>query len=169
MSDYNDNNYGGRDEWRYGGESDDAWGAANAEDHYDEGTPYDMSMEQYAAGLERDPRYERPYMGSYAQPPQSNAYPPSTYGEGLSSPSEDLPPSAQYLRSRFVRRGYQIGQRQHGGSGIDGLFEMSFSSLLGRGIPCSPGLILLSAVILILACVVVSWLAANALSDILGL
>lgn len=165
MSDYNDDNYGGTqgEEWRYGGSGEDAWGAADAQDFYDEGAPYDMSIEEYAAGLEYDPRYERPYMGNYAQPPNPN------FQQGnVPTVNSDVPASAQHLRNRFMRRGQQIVERRRGGDGIDGLFDLDFSRLRLGGFGCSPLLILLSAVILILLCVVMGWLAANALMDILS-
>ncbi|MFP4321114.1 MAG: hypothetical protein ACLFTK_01530 [Anaerolineales bacterium] len=127
---------------RFGGTDDDAWGAADAEDFYDDGSADDLYYEHHAAGLSSDRRYESSYSdrqvssGDYYDDTPADASRAGQHDAAQGAPlqRDEMPRSAQALQRRFQDRpgrspAYdqpsgprerRAGQRR---GGIDALFE----------------------------------------------
>lgn len=101
------------------GESDDAWGAADAEDRYDEGAAEDLYFDHHAAGLDYDPKFDQPYPSNqpdYAANIPATGVPPSAWSAN-SDPlgSSELPSRAQDLQGRIQglrRRGERLASNR---------------------------------------------------------
>lgn len=149
---------------RYGA-SDDAWGASDAEDHYDDGTSADMSLGDHAAGLDYDTTYEQNYGYDqpYAPPPQQVVPPDSRDGQAIQR--------AQQLRDRLESRKREIGQygsrsRATSSDGIDRFFDAKPST---RSLPCPASVVLVFLFVGMLVVCVMAILAVGSLQRLLGL
>ncbi|HLA42836.1 MAG TPA: hypothetical protein VJZ27_05345 [Aggregatilineales bacterium] len=183
-----DNNYDNQRRRKYRDRfsaDEDAFGAADAEDIYDDGSAEDLSFGQHAAGFDRDYQYDQPYEDRQNYQGQgydnSGAYNPNQPGAGYDgnqpysgSPGwqnqpldpTQVPNRASELRDRMAHRPNVTSRSVSGDStGIDGLFDAKI------GMPCTMNAVLVMLVILIalLVCVVMAVLAAGSLQRLLGI
>jgi hypothetical protein len=151
------------------GESEDAWGAADAEDYYDSGSAEDLSIDQHASGLDYDPTYDNPSaprLGGASDRVSNRSWSDAPLS---GAPGSDLPFRAQGLQDRIQRvqqRGVRTNRDYDGRPAEAGKAERERPAL-----PCAVNTTVILGVLFVMLIVVsiMAFLASRALIRLLGI